>query len=74
MTPKNWRPWQHPTEALDALTAVLSEHWAAAKCSPVELFWSNPLTWRHQLAKVRALTSAPAAEDSSDTLPDLRPC
>ena len=60
-----------PNEALEAIAnvaSVLREHWAAAKAQPVSLFWPRPGTWWTQL------TTAPAAEDSSGTLPDPHPC
>jgi hypothetical protein len=60
--------WQPPGETIDSIAAVLKAHWAAAKSQPIQLFWQRPGTWASRL------TSAPEAEDSSDTLPDPHPC
>jgi hypothetical protein len=70
MPTNDLRLWQPPGDALDALASVLSQRWTAARSQQM-LFWPKPLNW---LEQVRQLTSAPAAADSSGTLPDPHPC
>ena len=76
MNSKNWRLWQPPTEAIDAIATKLGEHWAAARSRHVKLFWPQSPSWPPSLSwrKHVTATSEPAAEGSSDTLPDPRPC
>ena len=70
MTTNDLRLWQPPSDALDALATVLSQHWTAARSQQMP-FWPKPLNW---LEQVRQLTTAPEAADSSGTLPDPHPC
>jgi hypothetical protein len=60
--------WQPPSETIEAIGAVLSAHWAAAKTQQMQLFSLRVGSWRTQV------TTAPEAEDSSGTLPDPHPC
>jgi hypothetical protein len=67
--------WQPPGETIEAIAAVLSAHWAAAKSQQLQLFslgtagnWLRQLPWRN------GLTTSPEAEGSSDRLPDPHPC
>ncbi|HEY0767364.1 MAG TPA: hypothetical protein VGD47_05365 [Steroidobacteraceae bacterium] len=39
-----WRLWQ-PPESLEAIAAVMGEHWRAATCHPEQLFWATPVSW-----------------------------
>jgi hypothetical protein len=59
--------WQPPTETIEAIAAVFSAHWTAAKSQQLTVFWSSR-SWRSQL------TTAREAADSSGTLPDPHPC
>jgi hypothetical protein len=70
----NWL-WQPPAETIEAIAAVLSAHWAAAKSQQPQLFslatagdWWRQLPWRNQLTTLREAAS------SSDTLRDPHPC
>ena len=67
--------WQPPGETIEAIAAVLSAHWAAAKSQQLQLFslgtpsdWLRQLYWSHQLTTLRE------AAGSSDRLPDPHPC
>jgi hypothetical protein len=66
-TTNSW-VWQPPGETIDAIAAVLSAHWAAAKSQQLQWFSLRTGSWRAQLTTVRE------AADSSDTLPDPHPC
>jgi hypothetical protein len=74
MRTKNGWLWQPPGETLDAIAAVLSAHWAAAKSQQVQLFCMSTGSWLRQLPWRGQLTTSRAAADSSDTLPDPHPC
>jgi hypothetical protein len=39
------RLWQPPAEKLEAIAAVLTEHWRAAASHPGQLFWASPVSW-----------------------------
>ena len=60
--------WQPPTETIEAIGAVLSAHWAAAKSQQLPIFWPRAGSWLTQLTTLRE------AADSSGTLPDPHPC
>jgi hypothetical protein len=67
--------WQPPGETIEAIAAVLSAHWAAAKSQQLQLFplgttgnWLRQLPWHNRLTTLRE------AAGSSDRLPDLHPC
>src|ERR1700742_1675703 len=63
---KSW-VWQPPAETIDAIAAVLSAHWTAAKSQQLQVFWPRPGVWLSQLTTLRE------AADSSGTLPDPHP-
>ena len=62
--------WQPPGETIEAIAAVLSAHWAAAKSQQLQLFNLGSGNWLRQLR----LTTLREAADSSDRLPDPHPC
>jgi hypothetical protein len=72
--------WQPPGETIEAIAAVLSAHWTAAKTQQLELFapragnWLRQSPWFRQLSWSRELTTLREAADSSGTLPDPHPC
>jgi len=39
------RLWQPPADTLEAIAAVLGEHWRAAAAHPEQLFWATPVSW-----------------------------
>ena len=39
------RLWQPSGETLDAIAAVLGEHWRTATAHPEALFWASPVSW-----------------------------
>lgn len=45
------RLWQPPADTLEAIAAVLGEHWRAAASHPEQLFWASPVSW----VRVRAV-------------------
>ena len=67
--------WQPPNETIEAIAAVLSAHWAAAKSQQLQLFsLGTPGNWLRQLPWRNRLTTLRAAASSSDRLPDPHPC
>ena len=79
--------WEPPAETIEAIAAVLSSRWSAARSQPAGgLFWPSTTNWLRQQAKRLAdngrefgerylrLTTAPAAEDSSDRPQDRHRC
>jgi hypothetical protein len=44
------RLWQPPRETIEAIAAVLSSHWLAAKAHPERLFWPGTASWLHNQA------------------------
>jgi hypothetical protein len=45
-TRMSWPLWQPPDETLEAIAAVVAEHWNAAKASYRErLFWPTATNW-----------------------------
>ena len=45
-TRAHWPLWQPPAETLDAIAAIVAEHWNAAKASYGErLFWPDATNW-----------------------------
>ncbi len=74
MTKRNSWLWQPPNETIEAIASVLGAHWAAAKKQQAQLFSLRSGSWLGQLSWSRRITTAPEAEDSSDTLPDPHPC
>jgi hypothetical protein len=71
--------WQPPGETLEAIAAVLSAHWAAAKTQQLQWSWPRSGNWLRQSPWLQQLpwsqlTTLRAAADSSDTLPDPHPC
>ena len=43
-------PWQPPSETIEAIAAVMSSHWRAAKAQPERLYWPGPARWLHSQA------------------------
>ena len=39
------RLWQPSGETLEAIAAVLGEHWRTATAHPEKLFWATPVSW-----------------------------
>ncbi len=39
------RLWQPSGETLEAIAAVLGEHWRTATAHPEALFWASPVSW-----------------------------
>ena len=72
-TSNNWL-WQPPGETIEAIANVLGAHWTAAKSQQMQLFSRRPGSWLQQLPWRGRLTTLQAAADSSDRLPDPRPC
>ena len=66
--------WQPPGETIEAIAAVLSAHWAAAKSQQLQLFNLGSGNWLRQLPWHNRLTTLREAADSSDRLPDPHPC
>ena len=51
------RLWRPGGETLEAIAAVLSEHWrAAATLAPSRLFWQTPAHWLKAAPPVSGLT------------------
>ncbi len=46
---KKWL-WQPPAETLEALSSVLSTHWAAAKSLQPASLWGKPASWLRRQA------------------------
>ncbi len=44
------RLWEPPSETIEAIAAVLSSHWRAAKAHPERLFWPGTASWLHNQA------------------------
>lgn len=68
------RLWLPPADTLEAITAVLGEHWrAAARSRAARAFWSSPVSWlkEHTAASVGAVrvTTSPPGAGSSGTPP-----
>jgi len=42
--------WQPPSETMEAIAAVMSAHWRAAKAQPERLYWPRPARWLHSQA------------------------
>jgi hypothetical protein len=66
--------WQPPGETIEAIAAVLSAHWAAAKSQQLQLFSLGTGNWLRQLPWRNRLTTLREAAGSSDRLPDPHPC
>ncbi len=43
--------WQPPGETIDAIAAVLSAHWSAARSQPAGLFRPTTTSWLRQQAR-----------------------
>ncbi len=43
--------WQPPEETIEAIAAVLSSRWTAARSQPGGLFWPHTTSWLRQQAK-----------------------
>ncbi len=43
--------WQPPAETLEAIAAVMSSRWSAARSQPDGLFWPHTTNWLRQQAK-----------------------
>jgi hypothetical protein len=60
-THTDWH-WQPSAEAVDALAAVLTSHWAAAKSQHAQLFWPKSSTWlRRQATRLTGDTDTAAS-------------
>jgi len=66
------RLWQPPGETIEAIAAVLSSHWTAAKSRPETVFWPAPANWLRQqaarLARSTRFTSTPDSSPHTDIL------
>ncbi len=52
--------WQPPEETIEAIAAVLSSRWSAARSQPAG-FWPGPTSWLRQQAKRLAVNAARSA-------------
>ena len=62
-----------PGQALDALAAVLGEHWRAARKRTAQLLWSAPVNWLAPQRLPVPVTTSRSAGGSSGTPPDPHP-
>ena len=70
------RLWQPPADTLEAIAAVLGEHWrAAATARAARAFWTTPVSWLKRTTATVVpvpVTTSPPAAGSSGTPPDPR--
>ena len=62
-----------PGQALNAFTAVLCEHWRAARGRAAQLLWVNPVNWLEPHRLRAPLTTSRSVADSSDRPPGPHP-
>ena len=48
------RLWQPSGETLEAIAAVLSDHWRTATAHPEQLFWTTSVSWLSVHVRPRA--------------------